>query len=202
MNTIQDKYEQRHRESWIKKGFDPDQPTQEFYGCFTKAEAQASLFQSNRFNHVTVRLTDKDDGIDLPIVIDLARPLYITDDIGPTGSEPNWYFEGWVFEPGQVEVRRVRVHVATMDYDSEFSDDDIFSWQWITPPVEQLPLDATLRKIGFNGRAYTLLSIEGINTINDVIEYARRHDLKELGIGPKSQARLRTKIEEAGHKLP
>lgn len=123
--------EEHRRRRWLARGFNPDEPMNEFFGCFTKAEAMASLSESTRFWPKAVFLTDDRDGeVNIPVVIDLARPLYIPGDIGD-GEQPDWYFEGWILDPRHVGIRRVRIHVSTTDGDAEFADDDFFSWQWI-----------------------------------------------------------------------
>lgn len=184
----------------IAKGFDPHEEIHDFYGCFTLKQAQRSLFKSTRFKHKVVHLTDDDEGVRLPVVIDLAQARF-HDGIHDV-EMPDWYFEGWILDPGNPGIQRVRIYVSTMDYSKELSDDDTFRWQMIVDHAD-LPLDASILKLGLRGRSNTLLGIRGIETVKDVIEFARRHEFIEiLGFGPGLQADLYAKMEAAGHKLP
>lgn len=109
---------------WKRRGFDPRTPREEYYNCFTLLEAQTSLFGSTRFEPKAVYLSDRDSSVRMPIVIDLARPLFIDEDIG-AGDKPDWYFEARVLESERCQARRIRIHV------SKFGDDVVFVWQWI-----------------------------------------------------------------------
>lgn len=114
------------------KGFDPSRPATEFFGCFTKQAAMESLFGSTRSTPIPVFLTDDEAGVRIPVVIDLARPLYDPRLIGYDQEHPDWYFEGWVvpsgFVPGAT-IQRIRIMVSTLE--DEFNEGDFFQWQYI-----------------------------------------------------------------------
>ena len=120
-----------HQKRWADRGFDPHQVVHESYGCFTFEEVQRSLFGSTRLHAVPVHLAD--EAAKIPVVINLAKPLYLNLDIGDEEA-PNWYFEGWILKSGFDTTQgfeRVRIHVATLD-PFQFTEDDLFSWQRIT----------------------------------------------------------------------
>lgn len=130
--STQQNHDKRHQSLQELKGFDPSRGTNLLFGCFTKAEAQNSLFGSTQSTPVPVVLADDEEGVSIPLVIDLARPLYDPRIIGKGQEHPDWYFEGWIVPSGFVPnttIKRIRVVVSTLG--SEFSDDDIFNWQYI-----------------------------------------------------------------------
>ena len=187
-------------EQMIARGFDPNLETRESFGCFSLKEAKRSLFGSTRYEHFPVYLTSEGDQVRLPVIIDLARPVFI--DSIEDGEMPDWYFEGWILEPGKPGVERVRIYVSTMNYDKKISDDDIFLWQ-IIPNRTKLPLDASIRKFNMDERAKMLLIRNGIMTIGDVVEYSRRHNFRDIpNFGPVRLAELEKEMEAAGHPLP
>lgn len=187
------------------RGFDPDVVESETFDFFTLAEARHSLFYSTRSNPIPVFLnrgSEYDEKI--AVVIDMIRSNYEPDLIGHE-DYPDWYFEGWVPPSGfapSTTCRRIRMSVSTLG-EREFVDGDYLHWQWIEEPVTAaLPIDATIRKLGLNGRLYTLLRHEGLETINDVLEFAKRHDFSEIsGFGPTLLANLKMKLSEVGYAV-
>lgn len=183
----------------ITRGFDPKLETRVFFGCFSLKEAKRSLFNSTRYEHVTVYLTSEEDQVRLPVVIDLAQPRFI--DSVDDGEMPDWYFEGWILEPGKPGVERVRIYVCTTNYDKKISDDDIFLWQMI-PNRTKLPLDASIRKLKLDKRTTMILLQNGVTTIGDAVEYSRRHNFSDIpDIGRVRTAELTKEMEAAGHPL-
>jgi len=129
----QDEFDEHYRQLQELRGFDSSRPTTEFFDCFSKAEAENSLFNSTRSNPIPVFLTDDRDGeVKIPVVISLARPIYEPRSIGPHEEYPDWYFEGWImpsgFVPG-IAIQRIRIVVVTMG--AEFDKGDMFHWQYI-----------------------------------------------------------------------
>jgi hypothetical protein len=128
----------RSRQRWIERGFNPDLPIHEFFGCFSLKDAQRSLFDTTYSNPVAVTLTDDREGaVQISVVIYLATPSYAPNDETGIGYEdhPDWYFEGWVMNAGiqpEPVQRRVRILVCTMGT-GEFTSDDMFEWQEISP---------------------------------------------------------------------
>ena len=137
MNTPSDERHERVSQDMRRlnqaRGFDPELPIHEFFGCFTVKQAKKSLFASTRSAPIPVYLTDdQDESARIPVVLDMARPLYHPLLKGDE-EWPDWYFEGWV-PPGYVftpVLRRIRIAVSTLD-GPEFVDDDMFHWQEIT----------------------------------------------------------------------
>jgi hypothetical protein len=132
-----DRWESETAESYFRRrleacGFDPDATTYEFHGCFTFKEAMRSLLKSTRLVPVPVYLTkdSDDDPIRIAVVIDMVRPFYFDHD---ADANPEWIFEGWVLPDARRRiprtVRRVRIHVASLD--KAFDDTADYTWQWL-----------------------------------------------------------------------
>lgn len=127
----------KSRQEWLDRGFDPNREITEYFGCFTLEEAQRSLFESTRSLPIPVYLTDDRDGeVRIPVVIDTARCNY--PEPAEREEYPDWYFEGWQVPSGYsttgtVEIRRIRIYVLTLT--REFTDNDMFEWQYVKPPL-------------------------------------------------------------------
>lgn len=122
----------------VEEGFDPDEPINEYWECFTLEEAQRSLFESTYAEPIPVHLTNEGHGVRLPVVISRAEPRYPRADTasGDVGSEllPDWYFEGWIPPSGFDEhpkVVRVRILARTSTVWQSRALDFTFSWQVI-----------------------------------------------------------------------
>lgn len=126
----------RWRQGWIDKGFDPDLPIHEYFGCFSIEAARESLFSTTYSKPKPVYLTNEDVSVNLPLVIYLATPMYVPSESGISYDDhPDWYFEAWVMNPGIAPEpahtqRRIRICVFTLG-NGEFSEDDMFEWQEI-----------------------------------------------------------------------
>lgn len=188
------------------RGFDPNVEEFETFNFFTLEEAKNSVFGSTRSNPVPVAIgPGSDGGSKIIVVIDTIKPNYNPDLIGPSEDYPDWYFEGWVMPSGftpNTKFKRIRMWVSTLG-EHEFVEGDFLHWQWIEEPIETaLPIDASIRKLGLNGRAYTLLRCRDLATINDVLEFAKRHDFSEIsGFGPGLLATVKKKLSEAGYDV-
>lgn len=208
MTTEDDEREARSRRSWELRGFVPDAPRHEFFGCFTFEEAQHSLFQSTRTNPVPVYLTDdRDEDIRIPVVLDLARPLYSSELIPRDDEAPDWYFEGWEVPSGwqDVSIRRIRIHVAAMK-PHEFDSNDIFTWQEIIPVDTKMPSTTPLDLINYGltrgswTRMKTLLASQNITTIGDVLAANAVELSRREGVGPVMVWDLKQALSAAGYE--
>ncbi|MGY0386388.1 hypothetical protein ACWZJV_05395 [Nocardioides sp. WG-D5] len=136
-------------ELWlVNAGLDPKLPVTESYGCFSFAEAQASLFKTLRHVPVPVFLDDErqDDvgyreRVKIPIVLDHARAVWYPHDGEDNEGSPAWLFEGWVMSDRvdpYTPRRRVRISVSPLHAHCFEEDDEIFLWQYI-PSHEVVP---------------------------------------------------------------
>lgn len=188
------------REQTQLRGFDPDVEEFEIFEFFTLEEAKNSLFSSTTWNPIPVYVKYESDSNDrIAVVIDTARSVYGADPM----EYPDWYFEGWVLPSGFVpgmRFKRVRMFVFTLG-ENEFVDGDYLHWQWIKEPqVTALPIDASLQKLRPHSRTSTLLRSRGIETIGQLLEFAKRHDFSEIpGFGPGLLANLVERLAEAGY---
>jgi len=199
--------QEAHRSQVLRlRGFDPNVEEFEAFNFFTLEEAKSSVFGSTRSNPVPVTIgPGSDGGGKIAVVIDMVKPSYNPDLIGPSEDYPDWYFEGWVMPSGftpNTKFKRIRMWVSTLG-ENEFIEGDFLHWQWIEETAAAtLPIDASILKLNPSGRARTLLGSQGLQTIGDVLEFAKRHDFCEIsGFGPGLLANLKTKLSEAGYDV-
>ncbi len=114
------------------QGFEAGQPVNEFYDCFTLADAQRSLFESTYDTPIPVYLADERDMVRLPVVITKAERRHSPSDTGAGCFKyPDWLFEGWIIPSGYdpvPSIQRVRIFVGQLHKD-ELSQE--FLWQRI-----------------------------------------------------------------------